>query len=94
MISGQELKEIYDNIKRHHPNNLNEILYTRTRIELTINTVIVYSLEGAQVFFAMQEDPRVILRYKQAIYDPRQGQIGITAPCPTPIFLNEKTFTL
>ena len=94
MISGQELKEIYDNIKRHHPNHLNEIIYSRTRIELTINTVIVYSLEGAQVFFAMKEDPRVILRYKQAIYDPRQGQIGITAPCPTPIFLNEKTFTL
>ena len=94
MISGQELKEIYDNIKRHHPNNLNEILYTRTRIELTINTVIVYSLEGAQVLFAMKEDPRVILRYKTAIYDPRQGQVGITAPCPTPIFLNEKTFTL
>ena len=42
----------------------------------------------------MKEDPRVILRYKTAIYDPRQGQVGITAPCPTPIFLNEKTFTL
>ena len=99
MISGRELKEIYDNIKRHHPiiatpAQLNEIIYSRKRIELTINTVIIYSLEGAQVFFAMKEDPRVILRYKQAIYDPRQGQIGITAPCPTPIFLNEKTFTL
>ena len=63
-------------------------------MELTVNTIIVYSLEGAQAFFAMKEDPRVILRFKQAIYDPRQGQTGITAPSPSPIFWGERNFIL
>ena len=59
-----------------------------------MDTIIIFSLEGAQAFFAMQEDPRVILRFKQAIYDPRQGQIGITAPSPSPIFWGDRNFIL
>ena len=94
MISGRDLKEIYDNIKRNHPTRLNESILFHPHVELTVNTIIVYSLEGAQAFFAMKEDPRVILRCKQAIYDPRQGQTGITAPSPSPIFWGEKNFTL
>ena len=94
IISGQDLKGIYDNIKRNHPTPPNGPLFCQLYVELTVNTVIIYSLEGAQAFFAMKEDPRVILRYKQAIYDPRRGQTGITAPSPSPIFLNEKNFTL
>ena len=94
MISGRDLKEIYDNIKRNHPTRLNEAILFHPKVELTVNTIIVYSLEGAQAFFAMKEDPRVILRCKQAIYDPRRGQTGITAPSPSPIFWGEKNFTL
>ena len=94
IISGQDLKGIYDNIKRNHPTLLNESLFSHPYVELTVNTIIVYSLEGAQAFFAMKEDPRVILRFKQAIYDPRQGQTGITAPSPSPIFWGERNFIL
>ena len=42
----------------------------------------------------MIEDPCVILCFKQAIYDPRQGQTGITAPSPSPIFWGERNFIL
>ena len=94
IISGQDLKGIYDNIKRNHPPPLNESLFSQPYVELTVNTIIIYSLEGAQAFFAMKEDPRVILRFKQAIYDPRQGQTGITAPSPSPIFWGERSFIL
>ena len=63
-------------------------------MELTVETIILFSLEGAQTLFAMIEDPRVILSFNQAIYDPRQGQTGITAPHPSPIFWGDINFTL
>ena len=94
IISGSDLKGIYDNVKRNYTILLNGPLFCQPYVELTVDTVIIYSLEGAQAFFAMQEDPRVILRFKQAIYDPRQGQIGITAPSPSPIFWGDRNFIL
>ena len=94
IISGSDLKGIYDNVKRNYTILVNGPLFCQPYVELTVGTVIIYSLEGAQAFFAMQEDPRVILRFKQAIYDPRQGQIGITAPSPSPIFWGDRNFIL
>ena len=94
IISGSDLKGIYDNVKRNYTILLNGPLFCQPYVELTVDTVIIFSLEGAQAFFAMQEDPRVILRFKQAIYDPRQGQIGITAPSPSPIFWGDRNFIL
>ena len=76
------------------PNPPNEPVFSQPYVELTVNTIIIYSLEGAQAFFAMKEDPRVILRFKQAIYDPRQGQTGITAPSPSLIFWGDRNFIL
>ena len=63
-------------------------------MELTVETIIIFSLEGAQTLFAMIEDPHVILCFIQAIYDPRQGQTGITAPRPSPIYWEDTNFTL
>ena len=61
---------------------------------LKIETIIIFSLEGAKTLFAMIEDPRVILSFNQAIYDPRQGQTGITTPRPSPIYWGDINFTL
>ena len=42
----------------------------------------------------MMENPCVILSFNRAIYDPRQGQTGITTPRPSPIYLGDINFTL
>ena len=73
MISGSDLKRIYDNVKQNNIHPLYESLFYKPHVKLTVETVIIFSLEGAQTLFAMIEDPRVILCFKQAIYDPRQG---------------------
>ena len=94
IISGSDLKGIYDNIKQNNACPPFGSLFCKPHVELTVETIIIFSLEGAQTIFAMLEYPRVILRFKQANYDPRQGQIGITAPSPSPIFCGERNFIL
>ena len=94
MISGSDLKRIYDNVKQNNAHPLYGSLFCKPHVKLTVETIIIFSLEGAQTLFAMIEDPRVILCFKQAIYDPRQGQTGITAPRPSPIYWGDSNFTL
>ena len=94
IISGSDLKGIYDNINKNNARPIFRSIFSKPPVELTVETIIIFSLEGAQTLFAMIEDPRGILSFNQAIYDPRQGQTGITAPRPSPIFWGDINFTL
>ena len=69
-MSGLELKKIYSNIKKNSAStNLRAIPYKPP--EVKIETIIIYSLEGAKALFAMIEDPHITLSFHRAIYDPR-----------------------
>ena len=92
-MSGLELKGIYSNIKKNStPTIFRAIPYKPP--EVKIETIIIFSLEGAKALFAMMEDPCVILSFNRAIYYPRQGQTGITTPRPLPIYWGDTNFTL
>ena len=40
---------------------------------IDVQTVIIYTLEGAKALFAILEDRRLLLSFKHAIYDPRDS---------------------
>ena len=94
IMSGLDLKGIYDNIKKNSTRPIFRAVPNKPPVGLKIETIIIFSLEGAKTLFAMIEDPCVILSFNQAIYDPRQGQTGITTPRPSPIFWGDINFTL
>ena len=92
-MSGLDLKGIYDNIKKNStPPTFRTVPYKSPVVK--IETIIIFSLEGAKALFAMMEDPCIIFSLNRAIYDPRQGQTGITTPRPSPIYWGDINFTL
>ena len=70
IMSGLELKEIYSNIKKNSASTILRAIPYKPP-EVKIETIIIYSLEGAKALFAMMEDPCVTLSFHRAIYDPR-----------------------
>ena len=73
IISGMELASIYSNIKNtYEPRN------TSMPPSIHVETIIIYSLEGAMALFAMLEDEKHLhINFGRVIYDPRSDNIGL-----------------
>ena len=87
IISGLELEVIYNNVKRQYdqssrnptPNSDSDSDSDSSGtpfhkpFTIDVQTVIIYTLEGAKAFFAILEDRCLLLSCKYAIYDPRDS---------------------
>ena len=81
IISGLELEVIYNNVKWQYdqssrtPDSDSDSDSSGTPFHepftIDVQTVIIYTLEGAKAFFTILEDRCLLLSFKYAIYDPR-----------------------
>ena len=92
IMSGVEIEQIYSNVKRSYATT-NPLILPRDPV-IDIETVILYSFEGAMAFFAALEDPRIFLTFKRVVYDSRQGQKGIIERRPYQIDWEDTEITL